>query len=86
MLHKFIGTTNVLSETETSLGHDSAELATGGGDTVSSGTISGWEDFARNDKGGDIGTKVLEEIGKTIEEHEGLLVGWSGSKSVESET
>ena len=33
-------------------------------------TVAGGKDLARDDKRGSVGTKVLEEIGETIESHE----------------
>ena len=36
-------------------------------------TISCWEDFARNDEGGGVGAKVLEEVGQAVQEHECTL-------------
>ena len=36
-------------------------------------TITCWEYFARNDKGGGVGAKVLEEVGQAVQEHECTL-------------
>lgn len=41
--------------------------------------VTGGEDLSRNDEGGGVGTKVLEEIGETVEEREPLGVGMSFS-------
>lgn len=85
MLQESVWTTNIHKLTEANLRNDSAKFATGGRDTVSGWTISGWEDFSRNDEGSNIGTKVLEEVGETVEEYKSLLVVSSGSKFIESE-
>ena len=85
MIQKFVWTTNVQKLTEANLRNDSAKFATGGRDTISGWTISGWENFSRNDEGRDIGTKVLEEIGETVEEYKSLGIACSASKLIESE-
>ena len=84
MLQKFVWTTNVQKLTEANLRNDSAKFATGGRDTVSGWTISGWEYLSGYDKGGNIGTKVLEEVCKAIEEYKSLGIVCSTSKFVES--
>ena len=85
MLQECVWPTDVQKLTETNLRNDSAKFATGGRDTVSGWTISGWEDFSGNDEGGNIRAKVLEKVGETVEEYKGLLVACSGSKFIESE-
>ena len=85
MLQEFVWTTNVQKLTETNLGNDSAKFATGGSDTVGGWTISSRENFSGNDKGGNIGTKVLEEVGETVEEYKSLRIVWSAGKFIESE-
>ena len=55
------------------LRNDSADLATTSRDAMSSGTVSRREYFARNDKSRHIRPKILEEVGKTVNEEKGLL-------------
>lgn len=85
MLQKFVGTTDVQKLTEADLRNDSSKFATGGRDTVSGWTISGWEYFSGNDESGNIGTKVLEEVCEAVEEYKSLCIVWSASKFIESE-
>ena len=83
MVQEFVCPTKVQKLTEANLRNDSAKFATGGRDTVSGWTISGWENFSRNDEGGNIGTKVQEEVGETVKEYKSLIV-YSASKVIES--
>ena len=84
MVQEFICPTKVQKLTEANLRNDSAKFATGGRDTVSGWMISGWEIFSRNDEGGNIGIKVLEEVGKTVKEYKSLGIVYSASKVIES--
>ena len=49
------------------------------------GSVTGGEDLSRNDEGGRVGTKVLEEVGQTVEECKPLGVGVSFRQRVETE-
>ena len=85
MIQKFVCTTNVQKLTEANLRNDSAKFATGRRDTVSGWTISGWEYFSGYDEGRDIGPKVLEEIGETVEEYKSFGIVCIAGKCIESE-
>lgn len=52
---------------------------------MSSRTISGWEDFSGNDESGNVGTKVLEKVGKTVEEYKSLFASGCVIEFIESE-
>ena len=77
MFHKFVRAVNILQAGETYLGDNRAELATGGGNAVSGRTVTSGKGLSRNDERGGVRTKVLEEVGQTVEEHKRLL-GRSG--------
>jgi len=86
MLHKLIGSTNVLELTEANLSDDGAELSTSSRDTMASRAVTSGENFARNYESCCIGTKILEEVGEAIEEYESLLCGWGGGEFVVAKT
>src|SRR5437773_8593085 len=50
-----------------SLCNDSANLSGSSTDTMRSRTISGREDFSRNDKSSGVRTEVLEKVAETVE-------------------
>lgn len=50
------------------------------------GTVAGGEGLSGHNEGRRIRTKVLEEVGKAIEENESICSGCRGSKLVVSET
>ena len=72
MLDESVGTTDVTKTSETDLGNNSSELARRGRNTVCSRTVTSGEDLTRNDEGGGVGAKVLEEVGQAVEEDESL--------------
>ena len=74
MLHEHIRPADILQSGEPNLRDDSTQLARGGADAVSGGSVTGGEDFARDDEGGGVGAEVLEEVGEAVERDEGALV------------
>ena len=72
MLDESVGSTNVLEASETDLGNDSSELTGGSRNAMGGGTVTSGEGLSRNDEGGGVGAKVLEEVGQAVEEDEGL--------------
>src|SRR5882757_3122843 len=85
VLDEFVGTANVSEAGESDLSDNSAELAGSSRDTVSGGTVTGREDFSRNDEGSGVGAKVLEEVGQAVEEDESLLCAGGSGELVISE-
>jgi len=79
---ELVGTTDVDHLSETDLGDDGTELSGGSRDTVTGGSVSGGEDLTRDDEGGGVGSEVLEEVGHTVEEDEGLGSSRGGEKLV----
>lgn len=77
MPYELVCTTDIPQALESNLGYNRTELATCRRDTVSCGPVTSGEHLSRNDEGGHIGAKVLEEIGQTVEECEPLRVGVS---------
>lgn len=77
MLHPLIGPTNILQLRKTGLRDDGPELPAGSRDTMRRRAVTRRENFSRYDKGCDIWSKVLEEIGEAVEEEEGLARGYS---------
>ena len=53
---------------EANLRDDGAELASRGRDTVCSGAIPCGKHLSRNDEGGSVWTKILEEVRETVQE------------------
>ena len=82
MLDESVGTTNVLETSEADLSDNSSELSRRGRDTVCGGTVTGGEDLARDNEGGGVGAKVLEEVCQAVEEDESLGAGRSGDELV----
>lgn len=72
MLDKSVGATYVTKLGEANLGNNSSEFTRGGRDTVCGRTVTSGEDLTRNDEGGGVRPKVLEEVGQAVEEDEGL--------------
>ena len=86
MLDESVGTTDVTETSETDLGNDSSELTRRGRDTMCGRTVTSGEDLTRDDEGGGVGAKVLEEVGQAIEEDKGLFATISSDELVVSET
>ena len=85
MFEELIFATDVPHALEANLGDNRAELATCCRNTVGGRPVTGGEDLSRNDEGGGVGAKVLEEIGETVEEREPLGVGVGFSQLVVTE-
>lgn len=51
---------------EHTLSNNGANLARGSRETMGSGTVAGGEDLTGDDKGGHVGTKVAEKLGKNV--------------------
>jgi hypothetical protein len=68
-----VGTTNVCETGKDDLGDDSAKFAASSCDAVARGTITSGEELSWDQESGGIGAKVLEEVGKTVQEHEDPL-------------
>lgn len=85
MLHEFVSTTDILQAGEADLGNDSTKLSGCGGNTVSGRTITSGENLARDDEGGGIRSKVLEEVGQAVQKDERLLCRICGCKLVVAE-
>lgn len=73
-----VGSSDIWKLGETDLGDDSTKFTGSSRNTVSGGTISGGEDLSRNNKGGGVGSKVLEEVGKAVKEDECLFAAGGG--------
>jgi len=86
MLDESVGATDVTKSSETDLGNDSSELTRRGRDTVCGRTVTSGEDLTRNDEGGGVGAKVLEEVGQAVEEDESLSATITGDELIVSET
>lgn len=86
MIQELISSSNINQLPKSDLRHDSAKLAAGGRYTVSRRSIAGRENLSRDHKRGRVGPKVLEEVGKTIQEHEGLGAGRRCDECVVAET
>lgn len=86
MLDELVGTANIPETRETDLSNDGTELTACRGNTVRGRTVTSGERLTRDDEGSRVGPKVLEEVGKTVEEYEGFLGARSSSKFVVSET
>lgn len=86
VLDEFIRSTLVLEVNEANLCDDSTEFTRSSRDTMACWAIAGGEDFSRNNKGGSIGTKILEEVGQAIEEHKDLFSRRSRVELVVSKT
>lgn len=87
VLHEVVAaefTTDILEFTEPNLGNDRAKLSASGRDTMGGRTIACRENFARYHECGHVRPKVLEEIGKTVEEDEALSGSRGGSQFVVS--
>ena len=65
MINPSILSSSVLHCGAQTLRNDGAYFTGGGTETVSSGTISGREYFAGDDKCGRVGAEILEEVGET---------------------
>ena len=70
MVDPGIGSSFVLQCSGHRLRNNGTNLAGTSRDTVRGRSISGWEDLTRDNERGGIGTKVLEEIAKTIKSEE----------------
>lgn len=66
MVDPGVGSSFVLQCAGHSLSHDGANLTGTSGDTVSCGSVSRREDFTRYNKGGGVGSEVLEEVAETV--------------------
>ena len=86
VLDESVGTTDITKTGESDLGNNSSKFSGGGRDTVSGGTVTGGENLSRNDEGGRVGAKVLEEVRQTVKEDEGLGSSASGRELVVCET
>ena len=82
VIDEMVGTTDVTKTGETDLGNDSPELTRRGGDTVCGRTVTSGEDLTGNYEGGDVGAKVLEEVGQTVEEDESFFAAIRGDELV----
>jgi hypothetical protein len=82
VLDESVGATDITKLGKSDLGDDSAKLAGSGRNSVSGGTVTSGEDLSRNDKGGGVGAKVLEEVRQTVEEDEGLGSSGGGGQLV----
>ncbi|RUS20113.1 hypothetical protein BC937DRAFT_86334 [Endogone sp. FLAS-F59071] len=70
MVDPLVGAANVFEGTEADLGNDSTKLATGCGNTVTSGAIASREHLAGDDEGGRVGAKVEEQLGQCEKDKE----------------
>lgn len=70
VLHKVVLSSDILKFREAYLGNNRTELATGSRDTMSSGAVSGREDFSRYHESCRVRSKVLEEVGEAVEYNE----------------
>jgi len=86
VLDESVGATDVTKSSETDLGNDRSELTRRGRDTVCGRTVTSGEDLTRNDEGGGVGAKVLEEVGQAVEEDESLSATIAGDELVVCET
>ena len=82
MFEELVCTADVPHALEPNLGDNRTELSTCCRDTVGGRPVTGGEDLSRNDEGGGVGAKVLEEVGETVEERKPLGVGVSFSQLV----
>ena len=85
VLDEFICATDILELTEPNLGDNSTKLAASGGDAVGSWTVTSGEYLSGNNEGRGVGTKVLEEVGQAVKEHECLGGTCCSDKLVVSE-
>lgn len=72
MLDELVRSANIPELSETDLGNNSAKLSASGTDTVRGRPVTSRERFTGYDERGRVGPEVLEEVGETVEEHEGL--------------
>lgn len=86
MLDKFVGSTDILKLAEPNLSDDSTEFSSRSGNTVRGRAVSCRENFARYHKRGGVWAKILEEIGKAIQEDECFGVGGGRGELVITET
>lgn len=86
VLDEFVGSSDILKVTETSLGNNGAKFAAGSRNTMSGGTVPCRKNFSRNNKGCCVGTKVLEEVSQTVEEDKGLCRRRVGVQLVKAES
>jgi hypothetical protein len=70
---------------EADLRDDGAKLAACRRDTVCRGAVTSGEDLSRHNEGGNVGAKVLEEVGEAVKEDEPLGVGMSFGQCVIAE-
>lgn len=70
MFDEFVLAANVDQLAEAQLSNYSTKFTACCGNTMGGRTITGGEGFSRHNESGCVGTKVLEEIGKAIEEDE----------------
>lgn len=85
VLDKLILASDILQTCESDLSDNGAQFTGCSRDTVSSGPVSRWEDFSGDNKGGRVGTEILEEVGETVEENERSCCGGSGRHGIVSE-
>jgi hypothetical protein len=64
---------SILQHSKDNLRNDGTDLATTSRDTMSSGTVSRREYFARNDESRHVRSKILEEVGETVKEEKDIL-------------
>lgn len=81
MVDPRVGSSIVLQCSRHSLSNDGTNLTGTSGDTVGRGSVSGWEDFTRYNKGRGVGSEVLEEVAKTVKSEKS-----AGRNDVVSET
>lgn len=70
MVDPVVGSSNVLELESHNLSDNGSKFTGGSTDTVSSGSVSSWEDFSWNDEGSGVWSEVLEEIGDAVKEDE----------------
>ena len=72
MLHEFVGSSDIHHLSKANLCDNGTNFATGSRDTVSGGTVPRRESLSRNNESRCVRSKVLEEVGKAVEDDEAL--------------
>lgn len=82
MFHKLARPADIDQPREPNLGNNSTELPASSGDTMGRRPIPSWEGFTGDDESSRVGAKVLEEVGKAVQEDERLLGSSGGIQGV----
>jgi len=72
MFQEFAFPADIFESCEPDLSHDSTKLAGSSRDTMGRRTVTGRENFPRDDEGCGVRAKVLEEVRKAVQEDECL--------------